>query len=75
MQQLTWELRAFSAMKETFILTADGYGTFAMKWMPVCRNTTTAAGFLSERAIDTTETASRINYAFLVILFCHFKPR
>ena len=73
-QHLTRDIRAFSTMKETFILTTDGYRTFTMKWMSVCCNTTAAPSSLSEHAIDTAKTTSCINYTFLIKLLFYFKP-
>jgi len=73
-QHLTGEIRTFSAMQETFILTTDSYRTFTMKRMSVCCNTTAAPSPLSELAIDTAKTTSCIDYAFLIELFFHLRP-
>jgi hypothetical protein len=74
MQHLTGEIRALSAMQETFILTADSYSTLTMKRVSVCGNATAASGALSEYATGTDKTTSCINYIFFVKFFIHFKP-
>jgi hypothetical protein len=61
MQQPAGELRAFPAIKEAFVLAADGQTTFAMEWVPVGGDTAATPGALSERAIDTAQAASCIN--------------
>jgi hypothetical protein len=73
-QHLTRELRAFSAMKEALILTADGYRTLTMKWMSVCSNTTTAPSSFPEHAIDTAKTTPCINCPFLCEFYFHSRP-
>jgi hypothetical protein len=71
-QHLTGNIRAFSTMQETFILAADSHSTYSMIRVSVGGDTTAATGSLSERAIDTAKTASRINDKFLTKLFFHF---
>jgi|TARA_B100002003_G_C14023211_1_gene493371 hypothetical protein len=61
-QHLAGDIRAFSEMKEPFVLATDGYRTLAMKGMSVCGNTAAATHPFPERAIGTAKTASGIDY-------------
>lgn len=64
-QQLAGEIRAFSAVKKSFVLAADGYGTFPVKRVPFCGDAASAAGFLFVFANSTAEPASGIYCEFI----------
>ena len=70
-QHLTGKIQTLSTIKESFILTANSYPTFTMKWMSFCGDATAASGFLSENTVDTAKTTSGINNVFLIKLFFH----